>query len=87
MGILDWLRTPVTAPPRDGSSPEAAIVVNAVREEYAWIRKHYPGWHVGVQRCDEIGGRRYDIVNLRPEHAGDERQIYFDISSVLTPSP
>ena len=86
MGILDWLRTPAKAPPRDGSSPATAIVVNAVDEEYAWIRQHYPGWRIGVQRCDDIDGRSYDIITLRSDDGGGEREVFFDISSFMSPS-
>jgi hypothetical protein len=87
MGILDWLHTPSKSPPREGSSPATAIAVNAIDEEYAWIRQHCSGWRIGVQRCDEINGRSYDIITLRSDHGGGEREVYFDISSFMAPSP
>lgn len=87
MGILDWLRTPPQAELRHRSSPATAIVVNTIHEEYAWIRQQCPDWHIRVRRCDEIGGRRYDIVTLRRDHGGGERQIFFDISSFMPPGP
>ncbi len=68
------------APHRDGSSPQTAIRVDSVAAEYDWLRKHLPDYHTAVQALGEFEGRPLDIHMLRTE-AGDERQVFFDISS------
>jgi hypothetical protein len=85
--MFDWLRKSPKPSDTLGSSPAMAIVVHAVDEEYAWIRQHFPGWRIGVQRCDEIDGRSYDIITLRADDGGCEREVHFDISSFMAPSP
>ncbi|MBM3981832.1 MAG: hypothetical protein FJ304_16465 [Planctomycetes bacterium] len=64
---------------RDGSSPEKAIVVGSVGEEYEWMRRNCPGWQPVMQALSEIGGKPYDVHTLRDER-GEERTVYFNIS-------
>jgi len=82
MGIFDSLRKSPTVTTPDGYSPDTAIVVEAVRDEYAWLRQHYPDWQLGRQQFTEIDGRSFDIVTVRSAD-GEERQVYFDITSLM----
>ena len=66
--------------PRDGSSAEKAIVVGGVPEEYDWVARHCPGFRFRMQALQEIEGKPYDVLTLRNEQ-GEERTVYFDISS------
>ncbi len=76
MGLLDRL---VGGGGRDGSSPEKAVVVGGVGEEYAWMRRHCPGFRPEQQSLQEIAGKPYDVLTWRNER-GEERTVYFDIS-------
>ena len=67
-------------PDRDGSSPQAAIQVGSVVEEYDWLRRHLPGFRLGVQGLIESEGKPLDVLTLRTE-SGEEQQVFFDISS------
>lgn len=67
-------------PERDGSSPQAAIPVDSVAAEYAWLREHLPGFRLATQALIEFEGRPLDALTLRTE-AGEERQIFFEIAS------
>lgn len=64
---------------RDGKSPEAAIVVSSVAEEYAWLREHQPDFQLEVQALSEFDGRPYDVLRCRNDQ-GETRTFYFDIS-------
>jgi hypothetical protein len=64
----------------DGASIEQAIVVKNIGEEYGWIRRHCAGFEPGEQSLEEIGGRFYDVHQLR-NAAGLEKTIYFDITT------
>ncbi len=79
MGLLDFLfgrRGGV----RDGSSPDNAIVVGSIGEEYAWMQRHCPGFQPGMQTLQEIKGKSYDVLTWHNEQS-EERTVYFDISS------
>jgi len=67
---------------RDGSSPEGAIVVGSVIEEYAWVSQNCPGLTVEVQAVILLGERPLDMLTLRSE-AGETREVYFDVSAFL----
>jgi len=64
---------------RDGSSPERAIMVNNVAEEYSWMRSRYPGLQPGTQALTKVDGIPYDVLTWRNDK-GDERVVFFDIS-------
>ncbi len=63
----------------DGSSPEKAVVVGSVAEEYRWMQRHHPGFQPGMQALSHIDGKPYDVLTWRNER-GEERTVYFDIS-------
>ena len=71
---------------RDGSTPAAAIVIEApdtrtgIAQEYAYIRRTYPGWERVRQALIEHEGRRYDRITIRSP-AGETRDVFFDITS------
>ncbi len=76
MGLYNWLFKSAGG---DGSSAAQAIVVSSVSKEYAWVRRHCPGFQSQMQALQVIEGKPYDILTLR-NAAGEERTIYFDIS-------
>ena len=63
----------------EGSSAADAVVVGSVGEEYAWVRRHCPGFQPLTQSLQEIDGKPYDVLTLR-NAAGETRTVYFDIS-------
>ena len=67
-------------PPRDGSSPDRAIIVQDVAEEYAWLARHWPGFRLVMQRLSGNGEKRFDVLTMSSED-GDLRQVYFDVSA------
>jgi hypothetical protein len=64
----------------EGLSPERAVVVESIGEEYEWMRRHCAGLKPVKQSLCHIDGKPYDVQTLRDER-GDERLVYFDISS------
>jgi predicted RNA-binding protein associated with RNAse of E/G family len=64
---------------RDGSSPKAAIIVGNVREEYAWLARHYPRYKCDMQTLCEYKGKRYDLLSVVSER-GEREELYFDVS-------
>ncbi len=64
----------------EGSSPETAIVVGSIGEEYAWVAQHLPGARLVIQALTYHEERPFDVLTLETE-SGDQRQVYFDISS------
>lgn len=72
------VQTSVTAD-RDGSSYAKAIVVNSIREEYDWVRAHYPEAKLKGQALSQHKGKPYDILTFFMAD-GNERNFYFDIS-------
>ena len=67
-------------PDHGGSSPQDAIPIESVSAEYAWLWEHLPGLSLVHQRLTEFEGRPLDALTVRAE-TGEEREIYFDISS------
>lgn len=65
----------------DGSSPERAIAVDSIAEEYAWMLRNHPNFEMETQSLEEIDGKTYDVHTWRNER-GEERTVYFDISEV-----
>ena len=78
MGFFDFLRAGRRSE-LDGSSPELAIVVNNVMEEYDWILINCDGFEPVMQEMREIAGKPYDCHSLQ-NGDGEERVVYFDIS-------
>jgi hypothetical protein len=64
---------------RDGSSPEKAVAVGSIAEEYAWMQRHCPGFLPEMQSLQEIDGKPYDVLTWR-NAKGETRTVYFDIS-------
>jgi hypothetical protein len=69
----------------DGASAKTAVVIQnaenaieGVAAEYAWIKKHRPGWKVEGQMLVNRGNRTYDVIII--SKAGIKREIYFDIT-------
>ena len=77
MGLFNWLF---------GNSREQragaknAIPVDSVREEYEWVEQNLPGYHPASQALQKIDGKPYDVLTVKND-AGEERTLYFDISS------
>jgi hypothetical protein len=70
----------------DGSSPERPVDLSAARTEGAgiaaqrkWLNQHYPGAQIKSQALLE-GPPLIDQITLSLP-SGEERQVYFDISS------
>jgi len=72
----------------DGSSFEHAIIVKAPNEqtgvpaEYAYIARHYPGYHRGSQSLLGHGKRAFDVLEFTTKE-GKKKTLYFDITSFL----
>jgi len=64
---------------KDGSSPENAIPVGSVKEEYKRMLLEYPDFVFGVQGLMECNGRYYDVHTLSNSE-GETKTVYFDIS-------
>ena len=62
-----------------GSSAAQAVIVDSVAAEYAWMRRHCPGFRLQQQVLQRINGKPHDVHILRNDD-GEERTIYFDIS-------
>jgi hypothetical protein len=71
---------------RDGSSIEKAIIIKAksdmagVDEEYAWLRKNYPGYKSNGQALLNKNKKPYDKISITTAD-GDKKDIYFDITN------
>lgn len=70
----------------DGSSYEKAIVIEeksegpGINAEYAWLRKHYPGYKFKRQSLNFHEKKYYDILSIVTAD-GEKKDIYFDISN------
>lgn len=70
----------------DGSSFEKAIVINAANEmdgvpaEYEWLKSHYPGYKLKLQKLVMHNEKPYDLLTIITKK-GEEKTIYFDISN------
>lgn len=78
MGLFNWLFGR-TRSGGDGSSPEQAVVVGSVSEEYAWMQRNCPGFRPGMQALQEIDGKAFDVLTWQNDR-GEKRTVYFDIS-------
>jgi hypothetical protein len=63
-----------------GTSPDRAIRVAAVGEEYAWVQAHLPGARVVSQATGRHGDVPFDILTVQFP-SGALQEIYFDISA------
>ena len=63
----------------DGSSPESAILVASVAEQYAFLKRHYPRFKLEEQTLQRIDGKPYDVLVIFDD-SGQKKSIYFDIS-------
>jgi len=61
----------------DGSSPEKAIVVISVPEEYFFLRTN--GLVNPKQKLVNLNGRRYDKMEAEDKKSGDKKTYYFNI--------
>jgi hypothetical protein len=67
-------------PTPDGSSPQTAISVGSVAEEYAWISRNLPGARLETQSLTYVDEKPFDSLALILE-SGERRVVIFDISS------
>jgi hypothetical protein len=71
---------------QDGSSYENAIVINktssseGIEAEYAYLRKHYPGYKLIRQSLQSHNNKPYDVLEIKTAE-GEEIKVYFDISN------
>lgn len=71
---------------RGGTSFENAIIIKVeteaagVQEEYKWLSQNYPGYATLRKSQTSNANRHYDVIKIRTRN-GDEKNIYFDISS------
>lgn len=65
---------------RDGSSYENAVVVKSIKEEYEWVRVHYPGSQMQSQALMFRDKKPYDALTFKLND-GTTKTFYFDISS------
>lgn len=73
-------KTQITSAERDGSSPERAIAVKSIKEEYDWVYAKYPQSRVVKQALISQGKRHYDLLTVAlPD--GRREEFYFDITS------
>jgi len=76
---------PVTFAGGDGSSVAEAILVKGATEatgvaaEYQWLRDHLPGCRPERQVLLDVGGRRYDQLDVVMSN-GERRSVFFDIT-------
>lgn len=63
---------------KDGRSPETAMVVISIDEEYAYLRAN--GLEPLGQGTSICGGNACDILQVRDGQSGEEFSLYFDVS-------
>ena len=70
---------------QDGSSFERAIIIQqkstgaGIKEEYIWVREHYPNSRVVKQELHHVGRKSYDVLTVEKEN-GDREIVHFDIT-------
>jgi hypothetical protein len=69
---------PMPSDGRDGSSPERAIPINSVSEEFEWLVAHFPGWMILGARLLFVESGPLDCFTLA--RSSDTREVCFDIS-------
>lgn len=62
-----------------GLTPEDAIAVDSVRDEYLWLDANYPGHSVLFQRLIFNAGTPMDAVSIMTADGG-RVDVFFDIS-------
>lgn len=65
---------------RDGSSVKRAVIVTSVAQEYAVIKRRYPGFRPEKQFLQNHDGKAYDVINIC-NASGKKRTLFFDVSS------
>jgi hypothetical protein len=65
---------------RDGLTPETAIKVKSVSEEYEYIRENCQNCQLLSQSLIEYNGKRFDKITLKNSD-GKEVSFFFDINS------
>lgn len=65
----------------DGSSPEQALLVTDIAQEYNWVEQNCPGFRPTQQMLSENNGKRYDVLTLQNAQ-GETRTVYFDLSQM-----
>ena len=64
------------------TSPDRAVRVRSVADEYAWLHRNLPGpWVVAQQAMLRSGGVLLDVLRVTHRN-GIERDYYFDASAV-----
>lgn len=77
--------TATTSADADGTSFEKAIVIKSnsetagVTEEYAWLKKNYPGYKTKSQKLVYHDKKPYDMISIETAE-GNLVDVYFDIS-------
>ncbi len=74
IGILRSIHT------GDGRTPETALTVIAVSEEYSYLRAI--GLHRTHQALISVGGHSYDVLDVA-DRSGQDQKLYFLIDRVL----
>jgi hypothetical protein len=67
------------APAADGGSPESAVPVGSIREEYSWVARNLPGARFVRQALAFRGDKPLDVFTLVVDQ--EERHVFFDISA------
>jgi hypothetical protein len=78
MGLFDFLFGR-RGKDRDGSTPEKAVTVSSIAEEYQWMLQNHPDFRPGMQTLSEIAGKPFDVLTWHND-AGKKLTVYFDIS-------
>jgi hypothetical protein len=74
-----------SADQQDGSSFATAIVIQqkstgpGIKEEYIWVREHYPNSRVVKQELHHVGRKSYDVLTVEKDN-GDLEVVHFDIT-------
>ncbi len=79
-------RKPIRFTGGDGSSRQAAIVIDGARNEVEginaenlWVLKHQPGWRKAHQSLIQAGSRAFDAIEY--EAPDGKHTLWFDITS------
>jgi hypothetical protein len=67
-------------PNSDGHSPQTAISVGSIGEEYAWVARNLPGARLVNQALTYFERKPFDALTLTIE-SGNEQEVFFDIST------
>ncbi len=82
----DILRQILVAHRRDGRSPDTAIVVTSIDEEYLILQ--FGGYRSQVQQLvQDEDGRSFDYFDVVDVETGEEAEFWFDITGVFARVP